>query len=370
MFGDGEESILADSEGMSLDSSANMKKALITGITGQDGSYLTELLLGKGYAVHGLVRRASAFNRSRIDHLRTEENLQAGRLTLHYGELSDVTSFHRLLHKIEPDEVYHLAGQSHVGLSFEIPEVTCQENAMATLHLLESLRELGGARRLYLAISSEIFGAPELGPQTEDSPIAPRSPYGAAKAFAWNMGRIYRESHGLFVANGILYNHESPRRGENFLTRKISAGVAKIGAGETKPIALGNLDGRRDWGYAPEYVEGMWRMLQVDTPDDFILATGELTTVRMFTEAAFAASGVPIEFSGHGVEEKGRRRDNGEVVVEVSPRFYRPVDAENLCGDASKARERLEWEAQTRTVGLAAMMVAADQALLRGKGRE
>jgi len=350
-----------------MDSSARMKKALITGITGQDGSYLAELLLGKGYAVHGLVRRASAFNRSRIDHLRTDESLAEGRLTLHYGELSDVTSFHRLLHKIEPDEVYHLAGQSHVGLSFEIPEVTCQENAMATLHLLEAIRELGGNTRLYLAISSEIFGAPDVGPQTEKSPIMPRNPYGAAKAFALNMGRIYRESHGLFVANGILYNHESPRRGENFVTRKITAGVARITTGDPRPIELGNLDGRRDWGYAPEYVEGMWRMLQAEDADDFLLATGKATTAREFTAAAFAAGGIPIEFSGSETDEIGRRHDNGEVVVKVSPRFYRPVDSGNLRGDASKAKERLGWVAETHATQLAQMMVAADRALRKGE---
>ena len=346
-----------------------MKKALITGITGQDGSYLAELLLSKGYAVHGLVRRASAFNRSRIDHLRADENLATGRLTLHYGELSDATSFHRLLHKIEPDEVYHLAGQSHVGLSFEIPEVTCQENGMATLHLLESLRELGGATKLYLAISSEIFGNPQSESQDENSPVAPRNPYGAAKAFAMNLGRIYRESHGLFVANGILYNHESPRRGENFVTRKISAGVARIALGDSGPIELGNLDGRRDWGFAPEYVEGMWRMLQHDEADDFLLATGRVTTARDFARAAFEAAGISVDFSGKGLDEVGLRRDNGQVVINVSSRFYRPVDAGNLRGDATKAQKLLGWEAKTDAGGLARMMVEADLARLKGTKR-
>lgn len=346
-----------------------MKKALITGITGQDGSYLAELLLSKGYAVHGLVRRASAFNRSRIDHLRADENLAEGRLTLHYGELSDATSFHRLLHKIEPDEVYHLAGQSHVGLSFEIPEVTCQENGMATLHLLESLRELGGVTKLYLAISSEIFGNPPTESQDENSPVAPRNPYGAAKAFAMNLGRIYRESHGLFVANGILYNHESPRRGENFVTRKISAGVARIALGDDGPIELGNLDGRRDWGFAPEYVEGMWRMLQHDEADDFLLATGRVTTARDFARAAFDAAGISVDFSGQGAAEIGVRRDTGQVVVRVSARFYRPVDAGNLRGDAAKARTLLGWDARTDAGALARMMVEADLARLKGSKR-
>ncbi len=245
-----------------------MKKALITGITGQDGSYLAELLLKNGYAVHGLVRRASAYNRSRIDHLRTEENLADGRLVLHYGELNDVTSFHRLLHKIEPDEIYHLAGQSHVGLSLELPEVTCLENGMAALHLLESVRELQTPARVYLAASSEIFGAPSHGPQDESTPVAPRNPYGAAKVFATHLGRIYRETHGLFVCNGIAFNHESPRRGENFVTRKISLGVARIATDKGGVIELGNLDGRRDWGYAEDYVDAMWRMLQRDAAAD------------------------------------------------------------------------------------------------------
>ena len=324
-----------------------MKKALITGITGQDGSYLAELLLEKGYAVHGLVRRASSYNRSRIDHLRTEENLESGSLTLHYGELNDLTSFHRLLHKVEPDEIYHLAGQSHVGLSFEIPEITCLENGMATLHLLEAMRELETPARLYIAASSEIFGTPETAPQTEETPVNPRNPYGAAKAFAFNLGRIYRESHGIFVANGILYNHESPRRGENFVTRKITRSAVQIARGDLDSIELGNLDGRRDWGYAAEYVEGMWRMLQADKADDYLLATGVATSVRDFAHAAFTAAGVSLRFEGEGVAETGIREDDGRTVITVSPKFYRPVDAGHLCGDASKAKADLGWEAKT-----------------------
>lgn len=337
-----------------------MKKALITGITGQDGSYLAELLLEKGYAVHGLVRRASAYNRSRIDHLRTDEHLESGRLTLHYGELNDLTSFHRLLHKIEPDEIYHLAGQSHVGLSFEIPEITCLENGMATLHLLEAMRELNAHARLYIAASSEIFGSPETGPQNEETPFNPRNPYGAAKAFALNLGRIYRESHGLFVSNGILYNHESPRRGENFVTRKITRGAVRIAAGEEKMIELGNLGGARDWGYAADYVEGMWRMLQAEKPDDFVLATGVSTTVREFAETAFASAGIDIRFEGQGETETGINQENGKVVVTVSSKFYRPVDAGNLLGDASKAKNQLGWEAKTVGTELAALMVDAE----------
>ena len=337
-----------------------MKKAFITGITGQDGSYLAELLLEKGYAVHGLVRRASAYNRSRIDHLRTDENLREGKLVLHYGELNDLTSFHRLLHKIEPNEIYHLAGQSHVGLSFEIPEVTCLENGMATLHLLEAMRELQIGTRLYIAASSEVFGSPEEGPQSELTSLNPRNPYGAAKAFALNLGRIYRESHGLFVSNGILYNHESPRRGENFVTRKITLGAARITAGLELSIELGNLDGSRDWGYAAEYVEGMWRMLQADTPDDFVLATGVATTVRDFAHAAFTAANVPVEFSGEGVEEIARRTDTGEVVLTVNEQFYRPVDANHLVGNSFKAKKQLGWVPKTSGTELAALMLEAE----------
>ena len=317
-------------------------------------------MLKKGYAVHGLVRRASSYNRSRIDHLRTEENLESGRLTLHYGELNDLTSFHRLLHKVEPDEIYHLAGQSHVGLSFEIPEITCLENGMATLHLLEAMRELETPARLYIAASSEIFGTPETAPQTEETPVNPRNPYGAAKAFAFNLGRIYRESHGIFVANGILYNHESPRRGENFVTRKITRSAVQIARGDLDSIELGNLDGRRDWGYAAEYVEGMWRMLQADKADDYLLATGVATSVRDFAHAAFTAAGVSLRFEGEGVAETGIREDDGRTVITVSPKFYRPVDAGHLCGDASKAKADLGWEAKTSATDLAALMVQAE----------
>ncbi len=343
-----------------------MKKAFITGITGQDGSYLAELLLEKGYAVHGLVRRASAYNRSRIDHLRTDDNLASGRLVLHYGELNDVTSFHRLLHKIEPAEIYHLAGQSHVGLSVELPEVTCLENGMATLHLLESVRELASPARVYVAASSEIFGAPATEPQDESTPVAPRNPYGAAKVFALHLGRVYRETHGLFVCNGIAFNHESPRRGENFVTRKISLGVARVLNGGRSPIELGNLDGRRDWGYAKEYVEAMWRMLQQEQADDYVLATGEAHDVRSFARAAFGAAGIPVEFDGSGVDEVGRRTDSGEIVLRVVPRYFRPVDALCLRGNPAKAKAVLGWEAKTKGPDLAALMVAAE---LREAGR-
>ena len=337
-----------------------MKKAFITGITGQDGSYLAELLLSKGYAVHGLVRRASAYNRTRIDHLRTDENAKSGLLTLHYGELNDLTSFHRILHKIEPDEIYHLAGQSHVGLSFEIPEITCLENGMATLHLLESLRELGKNTRLFLAGSSEVFGAPTEGPQNESTPFRPTNPYGCAKAMALNLGRIYRESHGLFVCNGIAYNHESPRRGENFVTRKISMGAALQANGSNIPLELGNLDGARDWGYAKEYVEAMWMMLQAEKPEDYILATGNASTVREFAKGAFEAAGIPVVFEGLGSSEVARRQDDGNIVLRVSSRYYRPVDAQHLKGDPGKIRQNLGWRAKTSIDKLARILVESD----------
>jgi GDPmannose 4,6-dehydratase len=339
-----------------------MKKAFITGITGQDGSYLAELLLAKGYAVHGLVRRASAYNRSRIDHLRTDENVGSGRLVLHYGELNDLTSFHRLLHKIDPQEVYHLAGQSHVGLSFELPEVTCLENGMATLHLLEAIREMKSAARIYLAASSEVFGSPTTGPQTELTPLCPTNPYGVAKTMATNLGRVYREAHGLFVSNGIAYNHESPRRGENFVTRKIAIGVARQVKGEGGVIELGNLAGRRDWGYAPEYVECMWRMLQAPAASDYVIATGVAHAVRDFASAAFRSVGVPVEFAGSGVNETARRSDTGEIVLAVNPKFYRPVDATHLVGDAAKAQRELDWIPQTQAPDLAKIMAEAELA--------
>lgn len=337
-----------------------MKTAFITGITGQDGSYLAELLLSKGYVVHGLVRRASAYNRTRIDHLRTTENLSQSRLKLHYGELNDATSFHRLLHKIKPDEIYHLGGQSHVGLSFEIPEITCLENGMATLHLFESLRELDRATKLFLASSSEIFGSPEEYPQNECTPLKPANPYGCAKALATNLARVYRESHGQFISVGIMFNHESPRRGENFVTKKIATSAARIARGDNTVLKLGNLSGSRDWGFAGEYVEAMWRMLQETEPDDFILATGETCSVRKFCEAAFEAVGIPIRFEGEELAEIAVREDTGDRVIEVSSGFFRPVDTHNLIGDPSKAARKLGWSAVTKGAELARTMARAE----------
>ncbi len=319
------------------------RTAFITGITGQDGSYLTELLLEKGYVVHGLVRRASSFNRARIDRLRTGPTGEENRLVLHYGELNDPTSLRRILNKVRPQEVYHLAGQSHVGLSFEIPEVTCHENAMATLSLLECLRDLDYPVRLYNAASSEVFGKPATGPQNEHTPFNPVNPYGVAKAFAIQMCKVYRQAHRLYVCSGILYNHESPRRGENFVTRKITIAAARIKLGLQEKLTLGNIDARRDWGYAKEYVEGMWLMLQQEKPDDYVLATNETHTVRDFLAAAFGRVG--LDWQRH---------------VEFNERLLRPTETELLTGSYEKARSRLGWIPRTQMTALAELMVDAD----------
>ena len=338
-----------------------MHCALITGITGQDGSYLAEHLLAQGYTVHGLVRRASMFNRSRIDHLR---KAQPDRLVLHYGDLNDLTSLRRLLRKISPREVYHLAGQSHIGLSFEIPEVTCQENGMATLGLLEALRDLDYPVRFYHAGSSEMFGAPPAAPQTEATPFNPVNPYGCAKAFATQLCRVYRSAYGVFACSGIAYNHESPRRGENFVTRKITLGAARIKAGLQTVLHLGNLEARRDWGYAPEYVVAMWQMLQADKPQDCILATGRACSVREFAAAAFAELGFAVEFESTGVAEFGRRKDTGEVVLRVDPHYFRPLESSELVGDATLARKSLGWAPQITGTEVARRMAREDFAAL------
>jgi len=339
-----------------------MKKALITGITGQDGSYLTELLLGKGYEVHGVLRRSSLFNRGRIEHLRARGAAAGTELFLHYADLTDHTTLRRIIQRVQPEELFHLAGQSHVGLSFEIPESTCQETAASTLALLEVCRDMDNPPRIYHAASSEVFGFPSESPQTEETPFRPANPYGCAKAFATNLCRVYREAHGLFVCSGIAYNHESPRRGENFVTRKITAAAARIASGSPEVLELGNLDSARDWGWAPEYVAGMWRILQQQAAGDFVLATGVLTTVREFAIAAFAASGVPLEFEGSGVGETGRDRAGGRLMLRVNPRFYRPVDVVGLVGNPAKAREELDWEPKLQGAGVAEAMVRAELA--------
>jgi GDPmannose 4,6-dehydratase len=340
------------------------RSALILGITGQDGSYLVELLLAKGYDVHGLVRRSSMFNRARIEHLRTLTGKK--RLTLHYSDLSDHTSLRRIIQKLRPQEIYHLAGQSHVGLSFEIPEVTCQENAVATLSLLEILRDLDYPVKFYHAASSEVFGAPAQWPQTERTAFNPVNPYGCAKAFAAQMGRVYRSAYGVYAVNGIAYNHESPRRGENFVTRKISLGAARIRAGQLAEISLGNLDAQRDWGWAPEYVEGMWRSLQAKAPCDYVFATGKPCSVREFATAAFGALDIKLEFRGRGRAEVARRQGTGAIVLRIDPRFYRPAEPTTLVGDARFARKTLGWRAQVAGAEVARLMAQADYAALTG----
>jgi GDPmannose 4,6-dehydratase len=330
----------------------SVKKALVTGITGQDGSYLAELLLSKGYEVHGIVRRASTFNTSRIDHLYQDPHINDVHLFLHYGDIADSTNLVKLLYRIQPDEVYHLAAQSHVRVSFDIPEYTGDVTGLGTVRILEAIRETGLKTRFYQASSSEMFGLVQETPQRETTPFYPRSPYGAAKAYAYWLTVNYRESYGIFACNGILFNHESPRRGETFVTRKITRGVAEIKAGLADKLYLGNLDARRDWGYAKEYVVAMWLMLQQDQPDDFVIATGETHSVREFVEEAF--SHVGLDWHAH---------------VEIDPKYYRPAEVDVLVGDASKALRQLGWAPQTRFTDLARLMVDADIAALKKEGK-
>jgi len=324
-----------------------MKKALITGITGQDGSYLADLLLEKGYEVHGIIRRASTFNTSRIDHLYADPHVNGVRLFLHYGDLSDSVNLVKLLYDLEPDEIYHLAAQSHVRVSFDIPEYTSDITGVGTVRILEAIRETGVNTRFYQASSSEMFGNVQSVPQTERTPFWPRSPYGVAKLFAHWSTVNYRESYGLFASSGILFNHESPRRGETFVTRKISRAVAAIKYGLQKELFLGNLDAKRDWGYAPEYVEGMWRILQQDQADDFVLATNESHTVREFAKAAFGH--VNLDWKDY---------------VKHDDRYERPGEVDSLIGDASKAKKILAWEPKVRFHELVRIMVDADLELL------
>jgi GDPmannose 4,6-dehydratase len=321
----------------------NKKTALITGITGQDGSYLTELLLEKGYAVHGVVRRTSNLLRSRIEHLRGGEKLYGNSLFLHYGDLSDGTTLRRIFSSVRPAEIYHLAGQSHVGLSFDIPESTCEEIGMATLRLLEIARDQPDPVKFYHASSSEIFGNATETPQTETTPLRPASPYGCAKAFATQLARVYRDAYGLFVCNGILYNHESPRRGENFVTRKIARSVARIARGLDEELLLGNLDSRRDWGRAQDYVAAMWLMLQRDKPDDYVVASGEMHSVRDFVEAAFAVVNLPWQ-----------------KYVKHNPAFDRPADPARLVGSPAKIKAELGWQPKGSFADLVREMVEAE----------
>ena len=337
-----------------------MKKALITGITGQDGSYLTELLLEKGYEVHGIIRRQSSQNTERIDHILNDSAFDK-RVFLHYGDLTDSSNAHRLIQEIQPDEVYNLAAQSHVAVSFEVPEYTAEATGVGTIRLLEAVRQSGLPIRFYQASTSELFGGlPETAPQSESTPFYPKSPYGAAKLYSFWITKNYRESYGMFACNGILFNHESPRRGETFVTRKITLAVARIAKGLQEKLSLGNLDARRDWGFAGDYVEGMWLMLQQDEADDYVLATNETHTVREFVELAFKEVGVEILWQGNGVEEKGVCKKTGTVLVDVDSQYFRPAEVDLLLGDATKANNALGWKRKVGFEELVSMMVQSD----------
>lgn len=400
------------------------KVALLTGITGQDGSYLTEILLEKGYEVHGMIRRSSSFNTGRIDHLYNNPEIMNRKLFLHYGDLVDTSSIHRLLEKIEPNEIYNLAAQSHVKVSFDIPDYTAQVDALGTLRFLDAIRETGLEKqtKFYQASTSELYGKVQEIPQSETTPFYPRSPYGVAKLYGYWIVKNYREAYNLFAVNGILFNHESPRRGETFVTRKITRAVARIVLGLQDKLVLGNLDAKRDWGYAPEYCEGMWRMLQHHQAEDFVLATGETHTIREFCELAFREVGIELEWQGHGVNEKGvisaiknekleilkaemlsqsfnhssnqpiNQSSNHSInssinnvnllnlefeilnsrlsstVVEVSPSYFRPTEVDLLIGNPAKAKEKLGWEAETKFSELVRLMVKADfeKVLIKG----
>ncbi|HOC37162.1 MAG: GDP-mannose 4,6-dehydratase [Bacteroidales bacterium] len=346
-----------------------LKKALITGITGQDGSYLAELLLGKGYEVHGVIRRASTFNTQRIDHLYSDRHNKDVSMFLHYGDMTDTSSLNRLLEKVAPDEIYNLAAQSHVKVSFEVPEYTAEVDGIGTLRFLDAIKDVGLRTRFYQASTSELYGLVREVPQNETTPFYPRSPYGAAKLYAYWITVNYREAYGIFASNGILFNHESPRRGETFVTRKITLAATRIKAGLQDKLYLGNLDARRDWGYAPEFVEGMWRILQHDTPGDFVLATGETHSVREFVELAFKLIGMDVEWKGVGINETGVDKNTGKVVVAIDPDYYRPTEVDLLVGDASKVDKLLGWKPKVQFEELVEIMVKADWDRLSINGR-
>jgi len=366
-----------------------MKKALITGITGQDGSYLTELLLKKGYEVHGIIRKSSSFNTGRIEHLYSDKSVLNKKLFLHYGDLVDTSNLNRLLEKIEPDEIYNLAAQSHVKVSFEIPDYTGQVDALGTLRFLDTIREVGLKKvKFYQASTSELFGKVQEVPQSEKTPFYPRSPYGVAKLYGYWIIVNYREAYNIFACNGILFNHESPRRGETFVTRKITRAASSIAAGLQKSLSLGNLDAKRDWGYAPEYCEGMWRILQHKNAEDFVLATGETRTVREFVELAFSEIGIDLEWKGKAELEKGMIRKidyskaeklldlnnkaaryrysfnkmlkKGDILITIDPNYYRPTEVELLIGNPSKANKLLGWKAKTKFSDLVKLMIKSD----------
>lgn len=339
-----------------------MKIALITGVTGQDGAYLAEFLLKKGYEVHGIKRRSSSFNTERIDHLYQDPHVEVKRLVLHYGDLTDTSNLVRIIKEVQPTEIYNLGAQSHVQVSFEVPEYTADTDGIGTLRLLEAIRILGMEKRIrfYQASTSELFGKVQEVPQKETTPFYPRSPYAAAKLYAYWIVVNYRESYGMYACNGILFNHESPIRGETFVTRKITRAVARIRTGLQDKLYMGNLDAKRDWGFAGDYVELMWLMLQQEKPDDYVIATGVTTTVRDFVTMAFKEAGINLSWEGEGVNEKGIDNATGKVLVEIDPRYFRPAEVELLIGDPSKAKTKLGWTPSVQLPELVKMMVAND----------
>lgn len=339
-----------------------MKKALITGITGQDGAYLADFLLKKDYEVHGIKRRSSSFNTARVDYLYQDPHEQNIRFFMHYGDLTDSTNLIRIIQEVQPDEIYNLAAQSHVQVSFEAPEYTANSDALGTLRLLEAIRILGleTKTRFYQASTSEMFGKVQEIPQKETTPFYPRSPYGAAKVYAYWITVNYREAYNMFACNGILFNHESPIRGETFVTRKITRAVARIKLGLQEKIYLGNLDSKRDWGFASDYVRAMWMMLQQDLPEDYVIATGETHSVREFVEKAFHEIGIEITWQGSGTEEVGKDKDSGKIYVHIDPRYFRPTEVDFLLGDPSKAKKNLGWEPKTSFDELVKMMIKDD----------
>jgi len=344
------------------------KKALITGITGQDGSYLAELLLEKNYQVHGMIRRASYFNRRRIDHLYKDPHGKNTNLFLHYGDMTDSSNMNRMLERIQPDEIYNLAAQSHVKVSFEVPEYTADVDATGTLRLLDCIRESGIKTRFYQASTSELYGKVQQVPQSEKTPFYPRSPYAVAKLYSYWIVVNYREAYNLHASNGILFNHESPRRGENFVTRKITIGAAAIKAGLKDCLYMGNIDSKRDWGYAPDYVKAMWMILQHENPSDYVIATGEMHTVREFIEKSFQILGMQIQWEGSGADEVGIDKSSNKVVVRIDPRYYRPTEVDQLLGDATRAREILGWKPTVTFEQLVEIMVKADyDAIMQNK---
>jgi len=344
-----------------------MKKALITGITGQDGSYLAELLLEKGYEVHGIVRPSSSIRTARIEHLFNNPEIHDKTLFLHHGDLTDTTNISTLIRDIEPDEVYNLAAQSHVRISFDLPELTAETDAMGTLTILEAIRKqgLGNKTKFYQASTSELYGLVQETPQSETTPFYPRSPYGVAKLYSFWIIKNYREAYNMFACNGILFNHESERRGYNFVTRKITIGLSKIKLGQQDVLELGNLDAKRDWGYAKEYVEAMWLMLQQDVPEDFVIATGETHSVREFIEAACDELGIKLAWQGAGVDEIGVDQETGKTIIKINPQYFRPTEVDLLLGDPTKAKEKLGWEAKIKFAELAKLMTKADFELMK-----